>query len=262
MKAIIDGNAINYTVDGESGPWLVLSHSLGCTLEMWAPQMASLTSRYRVLRYETRGHGSSDGPPGAYSLDMLADDARGLMDHLHILQAHWIGFSMGGMIGQTFALKYPDRLSSLVLADTTSAHSATPVSMWDERIRTAKEHGMQPLVQPAINRWFTEPFRQSHPNVVAEIAQMIRDTSINGWTGCCAAIAAIHTTDHLHKINCPALVMVGEKDIGTPLAGALDMHRNLTDSILVVISDAAHMSNIEQPRQFNRALRLFLDALS
>jgi 3-oxoadipate enol-lactonase len=117
---------------------------------------------------------------------------------------------------------------------------------------------MEPLVQPAINRWFTEPFRLSHPDVVSEVATMIGHTSVNGWAGCCAAIAQIHTTARLKEIGCPVLVLVGEKDIGTPLAGALDMQRNLKDSVLVVISDAAHMTNIEQAEQFNRALRLFL----
>jgi len=260
MRATINGIEVEYVIDGNHGPWLVLSHSLGCNVAMWDPQIAALAGRYRVLRYDTRGHGRSGATPGPYTLDLLADDAAALMDHVGIDSSVWVGFSMGGMIGQTFALKYPARTRALVLADTTSEHNATPQSVWDERIRVALEQGMAPLVQPAIGRWFTQAFRESHPDIVAPVAHAIATTSVNGWAGCCAAISAVHTTPRLPEIICPALVIVGEHDIGTPLASALTIHRTLPDSVLVVVSDAAHMTCIEQPAQFNRALRQFLDA--
>lgn len=260
MHAQVNGVGVEYTVEGGSGPWLVMSHSLGCTQAMWDPQMAALVGRYRVLRYDTRGHGKSEGPAGGYTLEQLADDASALMDHLGIARATWVGFSMGGMIGQVFALRHRARLQALVLADTTSEHHATPQAIWDERIRVAHQQGMQPLVLPAIGRWFTQAFREAHADTVAPVADMIAGTSVNGWAGCCAAIAAVHTTNRLHEISCPALVMVGEHDIGTPLASALTIHRHLPNSVLVVIADAAHMTCIEQPAQFNRALRVFLDA--
>jgi 3-oxoadipate enol-lactonase len=252
--------AIHYTIDGTQGPWLVLSHSLGCDVSMWEPQLPALTGRYRVLRYDTRGHGRSAAGLAPYTLDELADDVAQLMDHLGIAQATWVGFSMGGMIGQTFALKYPERVLALVLADTTSQHGATPQSVWDERIRVARAHGVQPLVQPAIGRWFTAAFREAQPAIVEGVANVIASTSVEGWTGCCAAIASVHTTGELHRIHCPALVIVGEHDIGTPLAASLEMHRHLPNSTLAVIADAAHMTCIEQPEHFNRALRMFLDA--
>lgn len=260
MHAHVNGVGIEYSIDGDRGPWLVMSHSLGCTQAMWDPQMVALAGRYCVLRYDTRGHGGSEAVAGAYTLEQLADDAAALMDHLGIQHATWVGFSMGGMIGQVFALRHAARLQALVLADTTSEHHATPQSIWDERIRVAREQGMQPLVQPAIGRWFTQAFRDAHPDIVAPVAAMIAGTSVNGWAGCCAAIAAVHTTPRLHEIACPALVIVGEHDIGTPQASALTIHRHLPDSVLVVIADAAHMTCIEQPAQFNRALRMFLDS--
>jgi 3-oxoadipate enol-lactonase len=185
--------AIHYCVDGGAGPWLVLSHSLGCDVSMWDPQMSVLTERYRVLRYDTRGHGRSGAGGSPYTLEELADDVAQLMDHLGIVEAAWVGFSMGGMIGQTFALKYPNRIQALVLADTTSQHEATPQSVWDERIRVAREHGVRPLVEPAIGRWFTASFRASQPEIVAAVASVIGDTSADGWAGCCAAIASIHS---------------------------------------------------------------------
>jgi len=255
-----DAAAIHYTIDGTRGPWLVMSHSLGCDVSMWDPQMAALAGHYRVLRYDTRGHGRSGAGAAPYTLDELADDVAQLMDHLDIAQATWVGFSMGGMIGQTFALKYPHRVQALVLADTTSQHGATPQAVWDERIRIARERGVLPLVEPAIGRWFTAGFRSAEPAIVEGVAQVIAATSVEGWTGCCAAIASVHTTAELHRIACPVLVIVGEHDIGTPLAASLEMHRNLPDSTLVVIGDAAHMSCIEQPGRFNRALRMFLDS--
>ncbi len=257
MKVKINQIDVDYSVYGEKGPWIIVSHSLGCTKEMWEPQIKMLEKNFRVIAYDTRGHGSSGAEGGEYSLDLLADDAACLLDFLGVERVHWLGFSMGGMIGQTFALRYPERLVSIVLADTTSAHTATPVSMWEERIRIAKVEGMNPLVQPAINRWFTEAFRDSNPEVVESVASMIRSTSVAGWAGCCAAIADIHTTDRLREIECPAMVIVGEFDIGTPLSAALEIHKHLKNSILVVISDAAHMTNIEQSIQFNRALELF-----
>ena len=254
-----DAPAIHYTVDGLQGPWLVLSHSLGCDVSMWDPQVPALAHRYRVLRYDTRGHGRSGAGEAPYTLDALADDAAQLMDHLGIAKATWIGFSMGGMIGQTFALKYPDRVEALVLADTTSEHGATPQSVWDERIRVAREQGVQPLVEPAIQRWFSAGFREARPATAEGVARVIASTSVEGWTGCCAAIASVHATGDLYRIGCPALVIVGEHDIGTPLAASLEMHRRLPQSTLAVIADAAHMSCIEQPDRFNRALRMFLD---
>jgi len=259
MRTTVNGIEVEFEVRGDSGPWLVLSHSLGCTRAMWDPQMPALAGRYRVLRYDTRGHGATQATPGAYPLELLADDAAALMDHLGITRASWVGFSMGGMIGQAFALKYPHRLQALVLADTTSEHHATPQSVWNERIRVARERGLAPLVQPAIERWFTAAFRAAHPDLVSPVAAMIAGTSVDGWAGCCAAIASVHTTPRLREIARPALVIVGEHDIGTPLAAALELHRHLPESTLAVIADAAHMTCIEQPARFNRALRLFLD---
>lgn len=261
MKTRANGVEIEYSIDGERGPWVIMSHSLGCTLEMWDAQVPALQGRYRVLRYDTRGHGRSEGTSGLYTLEMLAQDALGLLDHLGIERAHWVGFSMGGMIGQTFALRYPQRLLSLVLADTTSEHSGTPHAIWEERIRVAREEGLGPLVDPAVRRWFTERFRIENPGQTGRVAEWIGQTSVDGWCGCCGAIASIATTEQLHLIDCPVLVMVGEKDIGTPLASALEMHRRLPQSVLALISDAAHMTCIEQHAQFNRALTMFLDSV-
>jgi 3-oxoadipate enol-lactonase len=259
MKAKVNGNEIYYEIHGkESAPWLTLSHSLACSVRMWDDQIASFKDRYRVLAFDTRGHGASSAPPGAYTLEALADDVRELFRHLGIERTHFVGLSMGGMIGQTFALKHPGMFASLTLADTTSRYPAEAAPIWAERIRTAEEKGMQPLVQPTLERWFTEPFRKAQPQVVARVGALIAGTPVAGYVGCSHAIPKINLTARLKEIRCPILVIVGEQDMGTPLAMAREIHDNAPGSRLVVLENAAHLSNMERPREFDRALSEFL----
>jgi 3-oxoadipate enol-lactonase len=258
MKIDANGITVNYTIAGQ-GPWVTLSHSLACNLSMWDDQVALLATKFKVLRYDTRGHGSSSAPPGDYTLEQLADDARALFDALGISETHWIGLSMGGMIGQTFALKYPGVFRSMVLADTTSRRAPDAAKLWGDRIRIAREQGMAPLIEPTLARWFTEPYRNAQPAVVERIAAGIRATPVNGYAGCCDAISKIDLTDRLHEIRCPTLVIVGEQDMGTPPAMARAIAENLPGAELKIIPSAAHLSNIEQAQVFNDAVMNFLD---
>jgi 3-oxoadipate enol-lactonase len=257
MKTRIGSVDINYTVEGQ-GPWVVLSHSLACDQSMWEPQMPALTEHYSVLRFDTRGHGGSSSPLGPYTLDELADDVHGLLEFLGIERMHWIGLSLGGMIGQTYALKHPEKFASMVLADTTSRRPANAADMWGERIRTAQSQGMEALIESTLARWFTEPFRQKNPDVMLKIGAVIRSTPVNGFSGCCEAIAKIDVLDRLKEIDFPVLVMVGEHDHGTPPAMALQIHDNLLHSQYLLIPDAAHIANIEQSSVFNAAILDFL----
>jgi 3-oxoadipate enol-lactonase len=257
MKINANGIDINYTFEGD-GPWLTLSHSLACNLHMWDEEAKRLSQRYRVLRYDTRGHGESSAPGGAYTLELLADDLNGLLRALGVQTTHFVGLSMGGMIGQTFALKYPGSCRSLALCDTTSRYPAEAAGMWVERIKTVEAHGMEPLIAPTLERWFTEPFRNVHPQVVEKVKAMIRTTPATGYIGCSHAIPKINLTERLKEIRCPTVVIVGKDDPGTPLAMAEEIHQALPGSTLVVIASAAHLSNLEQPEAFNRALADFL----
>ena len=169
MKIRSNGIELNYTVEG-SGPWVAMSHSLACDSSMWDEQAALLRRNYKVLRFDTRGHGRSDAPSGEYTLDMLAYDVHGLLQGLGVERCHWIGLSMGGMIGQAFALKFPAMFASLVLADTTSRYGPEALPIWQGRIKTAQEKGMEALVETTLQRWFTEPFRKSHPEVAARVS--------------------------------------------------------------------------------------------
>ena len=263
MKITANGISMNYTLDGPAGaPVVTLSHSLATDLSMWEPQMKALTARYRVLRYDTRGHGGTDAPGGAYSLSQLADDARALLDALGVTRTHWVGLSMGGMIGQTLALASPGPFLSLALCDTSSRIPAEAKPLWQERIKTAETQGMEPLVEPTIGRWFTAPFREQHKDIVDTVRAMIRRTPPRGYAGCCHAISALDLTDRLSAIKLPTLVVVGEDDQGTPVAASQAIQSKIAGSQLEILKSAAHLSNMEQPEAFTRALMGFLNKLA
>ena len=261
MKTRANGIEVNYELHGKEGaPWLVLSHSLACSVRMWDPQIEALKGDYRILAYDTRGHGASEATKGAYTLELLADDLFFLLKELKISAAHYCGLSMGGMIGQTFALKYPGVFRTLTLADTTSRYPAEAAPVWADRIKTVEAKGMEPLAQPTLERWFTEPFRKSHAAVVDGVRKLILATPVAGYAGCCSAIPKINLTSRLKEIKCPILVIVGEQDPGTPVAMAKEIHDNAPGSKLVVLPQAAHLANLEQPAGFTRALREFLSS--
>ena len=261
MKTRANGIEVNYEIHGREGaPWLVLSHSLACSVRMWDPQIAALKDRFRILAYDTRGHGATEAPRSAYTLEMLADDLFFLLKELKIGTTHYCGLSMGGMIGQTFALKYPGIFRTLTLADTTSRYPQEAAPLWAERIRTAEAKGMAPLAQPTLERWLTEAFRKSNPAVVDSVRKLILATPVAGYAGCCHAIPRIDLTARLKEIKCPILVIVGADDPGTPVAMAREIHDNAPGSKLVVLPQAAHLANLEQPAGFTRALQEFLSS--
>lgn len=263
MKTTVNGINVHYTLDGPANaPVVTLSHSLATDLSMWEPQMKALTGRYRVLRYDTRGHGGTDAPGGVYSLGQLADDARIMLEALGIARTHWVGLSMGGMIGQTLALASPGLFLSLSLCDTSSRVPAEMKSAWADRIKTAETQGMEPLVEPTIGRWFTAPFRERRKDVVDIVRAMIRTTKPQGYAGCCHAIAALDLTDKLSAIKIPTVVIVGEEDQGTPVAASQAIQSKIAGAQLHILKSAAHLSNMEQPEAFDAALTSFLSRVS
>jgi 3-oxoadipate enol-lactonase len=255
-----DGVRIAYRTDGSTDaarPWLVFSHSLACDHTMWDPQMQAFAD-FRILRFDTRGHGGSGAPAGEYGLELLADDLKALLDALSIRRCHFVGLSMGGMIGQQFALKYPGRFLTMTLADTTSRYPAEARAVWDERLALVRSRGMDAIVPSTLERWFTAGFREREPAIVARIGQLIRSTPVAGYAGCAWGISRINLSARLAAIDCPAVVMVGDADLGTPRPMAEEIVRALPGSRLHVIERAAHLSNVEQPAEFNRVLRQFL----
>ena len=256
MKVSANGIQINYTVQGE-GPWVVLSHSLACDSRMWENEIKALSKRYKVVGLDTRGHGGSDAPDGPYTLDMLAADTKGVFDALGIKNPHWIGLSMGGIIAQVVELNYPGTFKSMVLADTTSGYPAAAVGMWADRVKLVREKGVGAIVQGTLERWFTEPYRKAHPEVIDKVGSWIAATPANGFCGCGAALPTLAATPRLGEIKTPTLVICGEQDMGTPPAMAQTLHAGIAGSELVMIPNAAHLSNMEQPAAFLAAVEKF-----
>ncbi|HUC63398.1 MAG TPA: 3-oxoadipate enol-lactonase [Alphaproteobacteria bacterium] len=254
----IEGGHLYYEVAGDAeAPPLLLSHSLGTGLAMWEPQMAAFAARYRVIRYDMRGHGKSSAPAGDYSMAMLAKDALALMDALGIERTYWCGLSMGGMIGLWLATHAPQRLRRAVLANT-AAISPT-VEMWNARIATVMSQGTAALLAGAIDRWFTKEFQTAHPDIVKRTSALLLATPPQGYAGACVANRDMDQREAIRAIAVPCLVIVGEKDFAAAPEFGRDIHARIAGSKLVSL-DAAHLSNTEAPEAFTRAVLDFLAA--
>ena len=259
MKIEANGIRMNYELSGiKQAPVVVLSHSLACSMVMWHPQLEMLESRFQILRFDTRGHGDSEAPPGSYTLEQLVDDAIGLLDELDVERVHWVGLSMGGMIGQGLALSHPGRCESLVLADTAAIIPDEAQPVWQERIDAVRNEGMQAVAESTLERWFTPTYLKQNLPEVDQIRQQILSTPLTGYIGCSEAIRRLNYLEQLTTIQIPTLIMVGADDPGTPVAASEAMHANIKGSNLLVIPDAAHLSNIEQAKIFNSNLMAHL----
>ena len=251
------GARIHYEIEGpEDGPVLLLSNSLGTDLGMWSPQMPSLTARYRVLRYDSRGHGRSEAPAGPYTIDMLGQDAVAVLDAAGVERALFCGLSKGGMVGQWLGVNAPDRVGRLVLANTAAFIGAPEV--WNQRIETVRAQGMAAIVPGVIDRWFTKPFQERAPDAVARIRDMLLATDPGGYAACCAAVRDMDQRQAISAIRVPTLVIAGRHDLATtPEQGRLIAETVPGARFLEL--DAAHLSNIEAEAAFTRALLDFLD---
>ncbi|BBK32259.1 3-oxoadipate enol-lactonase [Stella humosa] len=252
---------IHYRFDGPADrPVVVLAHSLAASSAMWASQMPFLTARFRVLSVDMRGHGGSDAPEGAYHPDGLGEDFRSLLAHLGLESVDFIGLSMGGMIGMTLATAHPGLLRSLVLCDTMCEVPDGARAAFGERVAIARSQGMAALVEPTIGRWFTPAFVAANPPILDAVRADIRNTPVAGYAGCVAAIQALDLRQRIPAIAIPTLVIVGRDDPATPPAASAVIHRAIPGSSMVVLDDASHLSNIEQPEAFDAALAAFYGA--
>lgn len=260
MKVTANGIGINYRIDGPEGaPWVTMSNSLATTHRMWDAQMDTFTRQYRVLRYDKRGHGATDVAPGPYSFELLADDVLALLDALGITRTHFVGLSMGGMTGMTMALRRPGVLRSLVLCDTTSKDPLGDPALWQQRIDAVNAGGsMEPLVESTVARFLTADTVKNRPAIADAVRAMVRSTPVAGYVACCQAIAKLNLTHHLPEIAIPTMVVVGADDPATTVDMARTIHQGIAGSELVILKDAAHLSNLEQPAAFNEAVLGFL----
>jgi 3-oxoadipate enol-lactonase len=259
MKILANGIQINYELTGQQeAPMVMLSHSLASSMVMWNPQLKSLEAHFKVLRYDMRGHGDSDAPDGAYTLELLAEDAVALLDALGIDSVHFVGLSIGGMIGQGLALNHGDRLKSLALCDTSAIMPDEAQPILRERIAVARENGMADQVDGTLERWFTPPYLEANPPEVEMIRRQIAATPLAGYLGCSEALAGLNYLERLPGIKLATLIMVGEEDPGTPVAASEAIHERIAGSQLVILPSARHLSNIEQAELFNQSLMAFL----
>ena len=258
----VNGTTLNYRFDGpEQGPVVMLSNSLASNLTMWDPQIEALTGAgFHVLRYDSRGHGQSAAPQGPYTMEMLAEDAVGLMDALELEKVRFCGLSKGGMVGQMLGAKHGDRLISLALCDTSAFMGGPGAAAWDERINTVREKGMGSVADATIDRWFTKPGQQRLPEDVEKVRQMILTTPVEGFCACCEAIKVMDQRESIRAIITPTLVIVGEDDPGTTVEMAQQIQQSIAGSQLVILPEAAHFCNVEQAGGFNKALLGFLNS--
>ncbi|MDE2333785.1 MAG: 3-oxoadipate enol-lactonase [Rhodospirillales bacterium] len=252
------GIEIAYRLEGPAdAPVVVFGNGLATTMAMWQPQADAFRATHRVLRYDVCGHGGTQASPPPYTLAELADDVAALLDALTIARATYVGLSLGGEIAQSLAVRHADRLEALVLCDTTMGDRR---AMWEERIARVQAEGLEPQVEPAMQRWFTPAFRRDHPDLVEAMRGMVRSTAIEGYVGCAMAMRDATLREQTSSIRLPTLVITGEQDLSTPPGEAERLHRAIAGSRLALIAHAAHLPNIEQAATFNALLRDFLAA--
>ena len=251
-----DGCPIHVEVTGPDGaPALMLSNSLGTTLHMWDAQIPAFSEKFRVVRYDRRGHGRSGVSPGPYSMARFGQDAIAIMDALGLQKVNWLGLSMGGMVGQWLGANAPDRIAKLILSNTTSHYADK--APWDLRIKTIREKGLGALADTVMTIWFTERFRKSNPDDVARMRAMLIATPPEGYIACCEAIRDMDLRDGLPSIKAPTMVIAGEHDPATNI-GAGEYIRSHIPGAGMIVLDAAHISNVEQPEAYAKEVLAFL----
>ena len=258
MQATINGIRMNWEVSGsEAAPVVVLHHPLATNLSIWDEITSVLAPKYRIVRFDARGHGKTEATKGAYGFETLTADTIGLMDHLKIERAHFLGLSMGGMVGQYLGLLNPERILSLILVSTSSRVPPEGAAMWDDRIKAARENGMKSQVEGAMQRWVSEAGRKNAA-LVARLSKMIESTPVDGYVGWGGAIRSLNITDRLKAIKLPTRVIVGALDPATPPAAAEAIHKEIAGSDLIVMPGVSHMLCAEAPAAFHRHVTEFL----
>ena len=259
MKVKANGIQFNCKLDGKRGaPWVVFSNSLATNLSMWDEQAEALGERFQILRYDQRGHGGTEAPTGAYKFATLVEDVIALFDAFEIERAHFVGLSMGGMTAVALAEKHGERLDKIVPCDCGPNSTPQSAQQWDERIAVAKEKGMDALVDSTIARWCPPEFQAANPARTDRLRAMIRTTPAAGFIGCAGALSDFDLRPDLNKVKCPTQFIGGTKDPSFP--GTKALNAAIPHSTLIEIDGAGHISNVEQPEIFTRALKDFLGA--
>jgi 3-oxoadipate enol-lactonase len=252
---------LHHLLEGpKDAPVLVLANSLGTSLHMWDDQAPALRERFRLLRYDHRGHGGSPVPPGPYRIEDLGRDVLALLDRLGIERVSFCGLSIGGMVGMWLASEAPERVERLVLC-CTSAQFLPPES-WEERAQTVRENGVGAIADAVLERWFTPALRTDHPDTFEWAGSMLRETPPEGYAGCCEAIRDADLRDRLDAVRAPTLVVAGADDPAAPPEHGELIRDSIPDAQLAIVSRARHLANVEQPEELTRAVLDHLEPVS
>lgn len=263
MQAKINGFDLNYVVEGAEGaPWITFSHALANNLTLWDDIVAELRDDYRILRYDQRGHGKSEALPGPYTFPMLISDAIALLDHVGVDKTHWVGLSIGGMIGYGLAIEHPDRLLSIVACDSRPDAPPDYAAYFQSRIDKAREGGMENVVTSTIERWFTPESVTAEIPALEKVRGMIRSTNPVGHEGCCEALKTLAFGPRIHEITVPTMIVGGAEDKGAPPDILREAANKIPGAKHVVIPQAGHISAMENHDAFIAELKGWLAALS
>lgn len=256
-RVSVQGVRLYYRMDGpQDAPPVLFSNSLGTDLRMWEPQLPAFAERFRVIRYDSRGHGRSDAPTGPYTLDLLGRDLLALLDGLEIERAHVCGLSLGGMVAQWLAIHHPARVGRLVLANT-AARIGTEAS-WNTRLQAVRAGGMGAIRDVVVERFLSPHFRRAHPGVTTWITSMLEAIPPQGYVATCEALRDADLRPLVGRIQAPSLVLGGALDQSTPPAQAQELHAAIAHSRLLILDESAHLSNVEQAVAFNASVVGFL----
>jgi len=256
--AQINGISLRYRIDGVTGPWVAFSNSLLTDLRIWDDVTTHLSDRYRILRYDHCGHGGSESRPGTYTFDQLGADLVALLDHLDIQQTHIVGISMGGNTGASVAHRHPERVRSLTMCDCQQTSTLASREAWLQRRSVALENGMAPIIESAISRWFDIGLQKDHSRA-ATLRGMMAETTLAGYVGSVELLADYNVQDLVESLQLPILLMAGERD-GTAPHNLAALATRLRQAEYFDIPNAGHISCVDNPPDFARRLKTFLDS--
>ncbi len=260
MKITANGIDIAYDDHGDKdAPVILACHSLATNRAVWDAFVHELSDQYRIITPDARGHGQSDAPKGAYDFTALMNDVTGLMDALEISQVHYVGLSMGGFIGQHLGIHAPERIKTLTLSSTASQTPKAGQEALDGRIAQAEAGGMESLVDGTIDRWFTDDFQESHPQIIEPVEKMVMASPVAGFVGWCHAIKTLNLTRQLHKITSPTLLTVGDQDPGTPVAASQAIFNQLPEAEMVIFPESSHQHPLQYPFEYADLVRDLVD---
>ena len=246
-------------IDGSGTRWVTFITGIANDLTMWDGQLPALERGFKVLRYDLRGHGGSETTPGEYTIDILVRDLRTLLDEKRIEKTSLVGLGLGGAIAQAFAIEHAARVERLMPCCCRARMVPDFAALWHKLRETVQKNGLETIVEPTVQRWFSDDFKAAHPEVLEKIRRMIRGTTQQGYLGVTAAFLGLDVEDRLGRIAAPTLYVSGANDhLGGPPELMEKLSKKVPDARHVSVPNAAHIANIQNPEGFNQVLREFL----